>query len=69
MRLSGALPPSGRYDGGTFLHGAGAQVSMAGVTEPATGPEPEGPVTGAELAGGDTAVLGTALDTWWGKRG
>lgn len=35
-RFAGDVPPSGRHDGGTFLHGG----SMVGITEPVANPEP-----------------------------
>ncbi|MGW5716140.1 FAD-dependent monooxygenase [Amycolatopsis sp. NPDC003865] len=35
-RFAGAVPPTGRYAGGAFLHGG----SMVGITEPASSPEP-----------------------------
>ncbi|VVJ23068.1 monooxygenase [Amycolatopsis camponoti] len=51
VRFAGAIPPAGRYAGGTFLHGG----SMVGVTEPASNPEP---VTAAELAESIRRVTG-----------
>jgi len=47
----------GRYDTGTFLHGG----SLAGTSEPATGPEPAGPVTAAELAASIGRVTGNSV--------
>ncbi|WP_410666779.1 FAD-dependent monooxygenase [Amycolatopsis sp. cmx-4-68] len=52
VRFAGDVPPGGRYATGAFMHGG----SMAGVTEPATGPEPE--VTPDELAAAIERVTG-----------
>jgi 2-polyprenyl-6-methoxyphenol hydroxylase-like FAD-dependent oxidoreductase len=52
VRFAGDVPPSGRYATGTFLQGG----SMAGVTEPATGAEPD--VTPDALAAGIERVTG-----------
>jgi 2-polyprenyl-6-methoxyphenol hydroxylase-like FAD-dependent oxidoreductase len=57
VRFAGAVPPSGRYATGTFLHGG----SMAGVSELVTGPEPEGPVTPVELAEAIQRVTGSEV--------
>jgi 2-polyprenyl-6-methoxyphenol hydroxylase-like FAD-dependent oxidoreductase len=55
VRFAGAVPPSGRYAAGTFMQGG----SMAGVTELATGAEPE--VTPDELAASIHRVTGTTV--------
>jgi 2-polyprenyl-6-methoxyphenol hydroxylase-like FAD-dependent oxidoreductase len=54
VRLAGDVPPSGRYDAGTFLHGG----DLAGVGEPAVGPEPSGPVTAADLSDAIRRITG-----------
>jgi 2-polyprenyl-6-methoxyphenol hydroxylase-like FAD-dependent oxidoreductase len=55
VRFAGDVPPGGRYATGAFMHGG----SMAGVTELATGPEPE--VTPEELAAGIERVTGQSV--------
>ncbi|MEU8631369.1 FAD-dependent monooxygenase [Amycolatopsis sp. NPDC048633] len=55
VRFAGDVPPSGRYPTGSFMQGG----SMAGVTEPATGAEPE--VTADELAASIERVTGTTV--------
>jgi 2-polyprenyl-6-methoxyphenol hydroxylase-like FAD-dependent oxidoreductase len=57
VRFGGDVPPGGRYPAGAFMVGG----SMAGVTEPADGTEPDGPVTAAELTDGIRRVTGTAV--------
>lgn len=54
VRFAGAVPEPGRYPTGTFLQGG----SLAGVTELATGAEPDGPVTAPELAASIRRVTG-----------
>jgi 2-polyprenyl-6-methoxyphenol hydroxylase-like FAD-dependent oxidoreductase len=54
VHLTGDIPPAGRYGAGTFLRGG----DMAGVSEPAVGPEPSGPVTAAELSDAIRRVTG-----------
>jgi 2-polyprenyl-6-methoxyphenol hydroxylase-like FAD-dependent oxidoreductase len=54
VRFAGAVPPGGRYAAGTFLWGG----DLAGVSEPAVGPEPTGPVTAADLAEAIRRVTG-----------
>jgi 2-polyprenyl-6-methoxyphenol hydroxylase-like FAD-dependent oxidoreductase len=54
VRLDGAVPAGGRYEAGTFLRGG----DLAGVSEPAVGPEPAGPVTAAELSAAIRRVTG-----------
>ncbi|MFI5584779.1 FAD-dependent monooxygenase [Amycolatopsis sp. NPDC051758] len=55
VRFAGDVPPSGRYPTGTFMHGG----SMAGVTELATGAEPE--VTPDALAASIKRVTGRTV--------
>jgi 2-polyprenyl-6-methoxyphenol hydroxylase-like FAD-dependent oxidoreductase len=54
VRLAGDVPPGGRYDAGTFMCGG----DMAGVSEPAVGPEPSDPVTAADLSDAIRRVTG-----------
>jgi 2-polyprenyl-6-methoxyphenol hydroxylase-like FAD-dependent oxidoreductase len=54
VRLAGDVPPGGRYDAGTFLHGG----DLAGVFELAVGEEPSDPVTAADLAAAIRRVTG-----------
>ena len=54
VRFAGDVPAPGRYAAGTFLQGG----SLAGVTELATGAEPDGPLTAPELAASIRRVTG-----------
>src|SRR5882757_9974210 len=57
VRFVGEVPAAGRYEAGEFIRGGG----MAGVTEPASGAAPDGPVTAGELAAGIRRVTGAEV--------
>ncbi|QWF84665.1 FAD-dependent monooxygenase [Amycolatopsis sp. CA-230715] len=61
-RLDGDIPPGGRYETGTFIHGGGTTVGMVGTGElDATAPALDGPPTADDLEASIRRVTGAEV--------
>jgi 2-polyprenyl-6-methoxyphenol hydroxylase-like FAD-dependent oxidoreductase len=63
VRFGSEIPPMGRYPGGSFAgrYVPGQGPSLSGLSEPAQGAEPEGPVTTGEFAEAIRRVTGSTV--------